>query len=94
MAASTPNMNYSRPAWIETVPEADANGLTAEAYQSCGDPKSGDVDHIMKVHSLNPQTMLDHEALYRTLMYGKSPLKRPQREMIAVVVSAINHCHY
>jgi len=54
----------------------------------------GNVDHIMKIHSLNPQSMLDHENLYRTLMYGKGPLKRPQREMIGVVVSALNHCVY
>ena len=27
-------------------------------------------------------------------MYGKSPLRRTDREMIAVVVSAINQCHY
>ncbi len=32
--------------------------------------------------------------LYKTLMYGKSPLRRTEREMIAVVVSAINQCHY
>ena len=27
-------------------------------------------------------------------MYGKSPIRRTDREMIAVVVSTINHCHY
>ena len=82
------------PAWIETVPEEDAEGKLAEAYLVCGDSKSGNVDHIMKVHSLNPQSMLDHNNLYRTLMYGRSPLKRSQREMIGVVVSALNNCHY
>lgn len=81
-------------AWIETVNEADAEGEVAEAYAVCGDRKTGQVDHIMKVHSLHPQSMLDHEQLYRTLMYGASPLKRAQREMIATVVSALNHCQY
>lgn len=81
-------------AWIQSIPEDDAEDELAAAYQVAGDPKSGKVDHIMKIHSLNPQSMLDHENLYRTLMYGKSPVKRPQREMIAVVVSAINHCVY
>ncbi len=81
-------------AWIETVDEAEADGEVAEAYGVCGDSKTGQVDHIMKIHSLNPGSMLDHEALYKRLMYGKSPLKRPQREMIATVVSALNHCVY
>ncbi len=81
-------------AWIETVDEQDADGDVADAYAVCGDHKTGQVDHIMKIHSLNPQSMLDHEQLYRTLMYGKSPLSRAQRELIGTVVSALNHCLY
>lgn len=81
-------------AWIHTVPEAEASGEVADAYSTCGDRKTGQVDHIMKVHSLHPQSMLDHERLYRTLMYGRSPLSRAQREMIGTVVSALNHCVY
>jgi len=83
-----------RTGWIETVEETEAQDEVAAAYAECGDKKTGQVDHIMKIHSLNPQSMLDHEHLYRTLMYGRSPIKRPQREMIAVVVSALNHCVY
>ena len=81
-------------AWIETVPEAEAEGTLADAYEKSADPATGDVDHIMKIHSLHPQTLFDHFYLYKTLMYGKGPLSRPQREMIAVVVSAINKCKY
>jgi uncharacterized peroxidase-related enzyme len=32
--------------------------------------------------------------LYMAVMFGKSPLKRAQREMIAVIVSAANECEY
>lgn len=81
-------------AWIETVPEADATGELKRAYQRAGDPKSGHVDHIMKIHSLNPASLLDHLHMYKTLMYAESPLTRVQREMIGVVVSAINRCEY
>jgi alkylhydroperoxidase family enzyme len=81
-------------AWIETIDENDAVGELVDAYATCGDPESGQVDHVMKIHSLNPRSMLDHERLYRTLMYGPSPLQRPQREMIAVVVSSLNNCRY
>lgn len=86
--------NKRETAWINTVPESDADGDLAEAYRISADPQTSDVDHIMKIHSLNPQSLFDHFNLYKTLMYGKSPLKRPQREMIAVVVSAINNCKY
>ncbi len=82
------------PAWIDTIPESDATGDLADAYATCGDPRTGNVDHIMKVHSLNPRSMIDHENLYHTVMYAKSPVKRPKREMIGVVVSALNHCRY
>ena len=79
-------------AWIETVPEADATGELKRAYQRAGDVSSGQVDHIMK--SLNPASLVDHMHLYKTLMYAESPLTRAQREMIGVVVSAINRCEY
>ena len=81
-------------AWIATVDEADADDELAAAYAQCADSTTGRAANIMKIHSLNPQTMLDHRALYRTLMFGPSPLKRYQREMIGTVVSALNGCHY
>jgi alkylhydroperoxidase family enzyme len=86
--------NMRRVAWVETLPEGEATNDVAAAYQECGDRRTGNVDHIMKVHSLHPQSMLDHQQLYKTLMYGKGPLSRSQREMIGVVVSVINKCVY
>jgi alkylhydroperoxidase family enzyme len=38
--------------------------------------------------------MRAHVALYRTIMFGRSPLTRAEREAIAVAVSAANDCHY
>ena len=81
-------------ACITIVHEAEASEDLAAAYQQCADPATGRAAHIMKVHSLNPQSMLDHHALYHTLVFGPSPLTRYQREMIGVVVSALNRCHY
>jgi alkylhydroperoxidase family enzyme len=48
----------------------------------------------MMIHSLHPETMRDHSRMYRTLMFGKGGLSRPEREMIGAVVSAVNRCHY
>ncbi len=83
-----------RIAWIDTIAEAAAEGDLKRAYQRAKDPKADHVDHIMKIHSLHPQSLLDHMHLYKTLMHGESPLCRAQREMIGVVVSAINRCKY
>ncbi len=44
--------------------------------------------------SQSPKSIVNHMDLYMTIMFGKSPLKRYQREMIAVVVSSANDCTY
>jgi alkylhydroperoxidase family enzyme len=84
----------SRPAWIDVIPETEAEGELAALYDELRSPQTGRVDHVMAIHSLHPQSMRDHEQLYRTLMYGAGDLSRPEREMIGVVVSAVNRCHY
>ncbi len=53
-----------------------------------------DRDNIIQIHSVHPQTLRHHYDLYLELMRKRGPLSRIQREMIAVVVSAENHCHY
>jgi hypothetical protein len=86
--------NHTRPAWIEVIPEDEATGELAALYDELRSPQTGRVDHVMAIHSLHPQSMRDHQQLYRTLMYGAGGLTRPEREMIGVVVSAVNRCHY
>ncbi len=62
------------------------------AYIPYADGSEG--DNILRIHSLNPPTGEGHYALYKSVMRGPSDLSRLQREMIAVVVSGINGCHY
>ena len=81
-------------AWIPTIDEEEADGELARAYDECADRRTGRAANIMKVHSLSPRSMVAHRRLYRTLMFGPSPLKRYQREMIGVVISALNGCEY
>jgi alkylhydroperoxidase family enzyme len=81
-------------AWITTIDEEQASDDLARAYAECAASATGRPANIMKVHSLSPRSMLAHRALYRTLMFGPSPLKRYQREMIGVVVSALTQCVY
>jgi alkylhydroperoxidase family enzyme len=80
-------------AWIEMIPEEEAEGKLKEAYDKLTEPWGG-VDNIIKIHSLNLRSLWAHFELYKTVMYGRSPLRRPKREMIGVVVSALNNCHY
>lgn len=80
-------------AWIPMIPETQARGRLEKLYEKLVAPWGG-VDHILKIHSLNPPSLAAHFELYRTLMYGRSGLSRVEREMIAVVVSAANRCEY
>jgi alkylhydroperoxidase family enzyme len=78
--------------WIERIGPDEATGVLAEAYEriSRGRP----LDHILEIHTLHPRSLIEHYALYRTSMFGPSPLSRVEREAIAVVVSATNDCFY
>jgi uncharacterized peroxidase-related enzyme len=80
-------------AWIKVIPEDEAEGKLKELYDRMTEPWGG-VDNIMKIHSLNVPSLKAHFDLYKTLMRGRSGLSRAQREMIAVVVSSVNRCHY
>lgn len=80
------------PAWIPVVSPEEAEGELAEVYRRIG--ARSRVDNVVGVHSLHPAAMEAHMQLYRTLMYGASPLSRLEREALAIVVSAANDCFY
>jgi uncharacterized peroxidase-related enzyme len=80
-------------AWIHVIPEDEATGQLKKLYEKYREPWGG-VDHILSIHSLNVKSMKAHYDLYAHLMRGPSELSRAQREMIAVVASAANHCRY
>jgi alkylhydroperoxidase family enzyme len=81
-------------AWIRMIREDEPkDDRLRTLYKKYGDPFEG-VDNILKIHSLNPESLQHHYDLYKHLMTGQSGLSGMQREMIAVVVSATNGCHY
>ncbi len=80
-------------AWIPMIPEQAAEGELKEWYDKLLDPWGG-VDDIMRIHSISLPTMKGHFELYRSAMTGSPDLSRKEREMIAIVVSSINQCHY
>jgi alkylhydroperoxidase family enzyme len=82
-------------AWISTVPDHQwTDGPLAELHPRVVDPVHGRVDNIMAVHSLNPTGMAAHHAVYASAMRGTGSLRKVERELIALVVSLENHCHY
>ena len=80
-------------AWIKMIPEDEAGNELKEWYDKLREPWGG-VDNILRVHSIDIPTLKGHSELYRSAMTGSKDLTRKQREMIAVVVSTINRCHY
>lgn len=80
-------------AWIKTNPDEVSTELS-ELYDEVADPVSGKVDHIMGIHSLHPGGLRAHFDLYREVMAGTATLRKVDREMIALIVSQANDCHY
>ncbi len=81
-------------AWIKVISESEAKGKLKEWYEKLVEPWGG-VDNIMKIHSLNVPSLKAHYELYKTVMHRRtSEVSKSQREMIGVVVSTINQCHY
>lgn len=80
-------------AWIDYV---GADGLADSVRALCARWKRAwsDVDNVIRIHGASPATLHGHLALYEAVLHGESPLSRLQRELIGVVVSAINRCEY
>jgi alkylhydroperoxidase family enzyme len=82
-----------RVAWLKSVKPGEARGLLAELYEAAV-RRAGRVYHIVRAMSLAPPTLQASMELYRRVMFGESELSRAQRELLAVVVSRANDCHY
>jgi alkylhydroperoxidase family enzyme len=80
-------------AWIETIDPSAAEGPLKDEYDRAFQ-RAGRLWHILRLQSLNPAVLKASTAFYLAIMYGESPLSRGQREMLAVVVSRTNGCHY
>ncbi|MCY3643652.1 MAG: carboxymuconolactone decarboxylase family protein [Acidimicrobiaceae bacterium] len=79
---------------IEIIPDDSWDGALGELYPRVVDPKYGRVDNVLAVHSLNPRSMAAHLGLYESAMAGTATLRKVERELIALVVSLENGCHY
>ena len=80
-------------AYIDTIEIEDAEGIVKQEYDK-GVQRSGRVFNILKIMSLSPAVLKESIRMYLAIMYGESELSRAQREMLATVVSQVNHCYY
>jgi alkylhydroperoxidase family enzyme len=81
-------------AWIETPREDEWQGDLSEIYGEIVDRHHQRVDNIFQIHGLNPRAMAAHNALYESAMSGTGTLRKVERELIALIVSDLNECHY
>lgn len=81
-------------AWIETIREDEWGGELAALYGRIADSASGRVDNILQIHALDPSAMAGHQAVYESAMASTRTLRKVERELIALVVSDLNGCHY
>jgi len=80
-------------AYIKTIQPDEAEGIVKQEYDK-GIKRAGRVYNILKIMSQSPEALKESMRLYLAIMYGDSELSRAQREMIATVVSQVNHCKY
>lgn len=80
-------------AWIRTVDDREAVGRLARSFEAAR-RRAGKVFQIVRTMSINPSVLDASMGLYLRVMHGASPLSRRTRELLAVVVSKANDCHY
>ena len=79
--------------WIRTIGPEQASGTLRRIYDAAV-RRAGRVFQIVRAMSLAPDTLEASLALYQHVMLAPGALARRQREMLAVVVSRANDCHY
>ena len=79
--------------YLKLIDEGEATGALQREYDAAV-ARAGKVFNIVKSMSLNPGVLGASMGLYRAIMFGPSELSRAERELLAVVVSCANDCHY
>jgi uncharacterized peroxidase-related enzyme len=79
--------------WLDVPGADDVPGEVKELWAKPLE-KLGFVPNVLRVYSIRPQHLQLWNEFYDELMRGDSGLTKAQREMIAVVVSTANRCHY
>ncbi|PCH53613.1 MAG: alkylhydroperoxidase [Flavobacteriaceae bacterium] len=80
--------------WIDIIPYEKATGKLKKLYDRVKGPNNN-VDNIMLTHSLRPNTMIGHMALYKNVLHNSdNTIPKWFLETIGVYVSHLNKCDY
>ncbi len=81
-------------AWIKMITDEDADQELMDIFKLSRTPH-GTVDNVMRVHSLRPNTMRGHMALYKAALHDPAnTLPTWFQETISSYVSILNDCDY
>ena len=81
-------------AWIRLIPYSESTGYLRELYDRVKGPQ-GQIDNVMKAHSLRPHTMEGHLAIYKSVMHHRgNALPVWFLECMAVYTGLVNACTY
>ena len=81
-------------AWIKTKSYKESEGKLRKLYDRIKGPNDN-VDNIMLVHSLRPNTLEGHMVLYKNVLHHASNTNPKWfLELIGVWVSILNNCDY
>lgn len=65
-----------------------------KAYFAKAKEKLGILPNVLQAYAFDEKKLRAFTDMYNDLMLGQSGLSKLEREMIAVVVSSVNHCYY
>jgi len=80
--------------YIKRIDPSEATGELKRLYDKVMGERGGRLPPVLQVMSLNPAAFARVDELNRTVSFGGSSLGRRREEMIATLVSALNHCDY
>lgn len=80
--------------WIRCIGYDEATGPLRALYDRVKGP-AGNIDNVMKAHSLRPHTMEGHSALYKSVLHhAGNTLPGWFLEAVGIYTSLINRCAY
>ena len=80
-------------AWIRTISPEDAEGPLKDQYEAAL-ARAGRVYQIVQSMSLAPGILDASMRHFGAIAHAQGGLSRAERELVAVVVSVANECHY
>ncbi len=91
-SSSTPTARHEKVMALDLSP-AELDEAMKAYFAKCQE-KLGFIPNVLRAYSFDLAKLKAFIAMSDDLMLAKSGLSKIEREMIAVVVSCANHCHY